>query len=169
MIGLKEHCRNTNTGKNLRDKVGKSFLPILFFTATCFLAGEGMCLCGNTGNIAYAAALEKIDGINFWNGDRNYPLYNTGNKIGSALDLSSAYILSDDENELVIAVSDVAINYTENRIVAVSPLTFKENKKTGMAYCYHENSGKSRSVERNGPSDWLNDVYYYLKTALELN
>ena len=65
----------------------KSFLLILFFATLCFSAVDGICLWGGMGNIAYASALVEIDGIRFWNGDMNYPVYNTGNKIGSALDL----------------------------------------------------------------------------------
>ena len=109
------------------------------------------------------SSLQNIDGLYFWHGDTNYPIYDTGNRFCSALDVSSAYIMADNDEELVIAVSLVSISYGSDEIVDVHPGIFREDKHTGKASLCHEASGMCRRV---GGSKLLNDAYYYLKTCL---
>ena len=113
--------------------------------------------------VGVASPLQNIDGLYFWHGDTNYPVYDTGNRFCSALDASSAYIVSDNDEELVIAVSLVSISYGSDEIVDVHLGTFREDKHTGKASLCHEASGICRRV---GGSKLLNDAYYYLKTCL---
>lgn len=120
-------------------------------------------LIGNMTCWGSASPLQNIDGLYFWHGDTNYPVYDTGNRFCSALDASSAYIVSDNDEELVIAVSLVSISYGSDEIVDVHPGTFREDKHTGKASLCHEASGMCRHV---GGSKLLNDAYYYLKTCL---
>lgn len=147
----------------------KKAILVLLVTTICVLSGGMTYIGGNQGNVVYASALEELDGIHFWKGDRNYPVYASGNQFGSALDLSSAYVVSDDGEELIIAVSEVSINYAEDRIVDVGRMTFKEDRQQGIAYYCHEESGICKRVKKEGSNDWMNDVYYYLKTVLEKN
>ncbi len=116
-------------------------------------------------NIAYASPLQKIDGILFWHGDMNYPIYDSGNKFCNGLDLSSAYVANDDANELIIKVASVNFSFTDDVAVDYGNATFKEDKRTGKAYMCFENSPYCSSTDRE---IMLNDVYYYLKCYLQV-
>ena len=47
------------------------------------------------------------------NADANYPIWNTGNRGGSALDLSSCVITEDSESKRVICAINYRLTYTE--------------------------------------------------------
>ena len=116
-------------------------------------------------SIAHASPLEKIDGSLFWHGDMNYPIYDSGNKFCSGLDLSSAYVANDDADELIIKVTSVTFSYTEDTAVHYGKGTFKEDRHTGKAYLCFENSPYCLSTDRQKT---LNDAYYYLKCYLQV-
>ncbi len=116
-------------------------------------------------SIAYASPLEKIDGIYFWHGDMNYPIYSSGNKFCTGLELSSAYVVNDDEEELIISVTIISFSYLDDAAIQYGEGTFKEDRRTGRAYLWYEDSPYSTSTARNKR---LNDVYYYLKCYLEV-
>ena len=50
--------------------------------------------------------------IMYANGDANYPIWNTGNRGGSALDLSSAVITEENDYEMVICAFNYTLTYT---------------------------------------------------------
>ena len=50
--------------------------------------------------------------IMYANGDANFPIWNTGNRGGSAFDLSSCVITQDTESELVICAINYGLTYT---------------------------------------------------------
>lgn len=117
-------------------------------------------------SIAYASPLEKIDGIFFWHGDMNYPIYDiSGNKFCAGLDLSSAYVVNDDADELIISVTSIRFNYLDDAAIDYGEGTFKEDRRTGMAYLWYEDSPYCHGTARD---KILNDVYYYLKCYLEV-
>ncbi len=116
-------------------------------------------------SIAYASPLQEIDGILFWHGDMNYPIYDSGNKFCSGLDLSSAYVANDDADELIIKVNSVTFNFADDAAVNSSKATFKEDRRAGKAYLCYENSPYCSSTDSKKP---LNDVYYYLKCYLQV-
>ncbi len=135
----------------------KYLLKIMAMSCMMFLAVT---------NSAYANALQEIEGINFWHGDMSYPVFDTGNAFCMALDMDSSYVISDDEEELVIAVSTISINYGEDAIVDESEETFHEQKNSGKAWLRFSKSGNCMEV---GRTKMLNDVYYYLKTCMGKN
>ena len=116
-------------------------------------------------SIAYASPLQKIDGILFWHGDMNYPIYNSGNKFCTGLDLSSAYVANDDADELIIGVTNVHFSYVDDTAVDYGKVTFKEDRRTGKAYLCYENSPHCTSTDKEL---MLNDAYYYLKCYLQV-
>ena len=116
-------------------------------------------------SIAYASPLEKIDGIYFWHGDMNYPIYDSGNKFCTGLDLSSAYVVNDDADELIISVTSIRFSYLDDAAIDYGNATFKEDRRTGKAYLCFENSPYCLSTDRQKR---LNDVYYYLKCCLQV-
>ena len=116
-------------------------------------------------SIAYAAPWQEIDGILFWHGDMNYPIYDSGNKFCNGLDLSSAYVANDDANERIIKVANVNFSFADDAAVDYGKASFKEDKRTGKAYLCFENSSYCLSTDRQKR---LNDVYYYLKCYLQV-
>ena len=141
--------------------------------AVMVLALTVACL-GNTGlpmpfdrciSVANASPWQEIDGILFWHGDMNYPVYDSGNRFCNALDLSSAYVANDDENELVIEVTSVTFSFADDAAVDSGIATFKEDRRTGKAYlCF----GKSPYCLSTDSKKSLNDAYYYLKCYLQV-
>ncbi len=121
--------------------------------------------CPHYISTAYASPLQEINGMLFWHGDMNYPVYDNGNRFCNALDMSSAYIVTNDENELVIAVSDISFSFSDDDMAATNTALFKEDKQSGKASLCHEQSGTCRNVTTKKR---LNDVYYYLKCYLQL-
>ena len=130
--------------------LGNTNLPISFERST---------------SIAYASPWQEIDGILFWHGDMNYPIYDSGNKFCNGLDLSSAYVANDDANELIIKVASVNFSFADDAAVDYGKASFKEDKRTGKAYLCFENSSYCLSTDRQKR---LNDVYYYLKCYLQV-
>ena len=130
--------------------LGNTNLPISFERST---------------SIAYASPWQEIDGILFWHGDMNYPIYDSGNKFCNGLDLSSAYVAMDNEDELIISVANVNFSFADDAAVDYGKAAFKEDKRTGKAYLCFENSHYHLITDRQKR---LNDVYYYLKCYLQV-
>lgn len=58
------------------------FIFLLAMTATSF---------------AEEKVFEEKDGVTYYHGDTNYPVWSVGNRVGAVADLSSAYIVEEDE------------------------------------------------------------------------
>ena len=64
----------------------------------------------------------------------NYPIYDSGNKFCSGLDLSSAYVTNNNADELIIKVTHVTFSFTDDTAVDYDKATFKEDRRTVKAY-----------------------------------
>ena len=83
----------------------------------------------------------------------------------TGLELSSAYVVNDDADELIISVTIISFSYLDDAAINYGEGTFKEDRRTGRAYLWYEDSPYSTSTARDKR---LNDVYYYLKCYLEV-
>lgn len=124
-------------------------------------------LCGNVigiaeQSVAHASVVETIEGTPFWNGDLKFPFYEMGNAIGNVLDLSSAYIESNDKRQLVIVVNSLAIGLNYNTIEATAPIKYIENKKNGTIAVSYQNNHHVKTVKDRMEEN----AFYYMKDYL---
>ena len=114
-------------------------------------------------SVALAMPQRAEDGIVYWNGDRNYPIWDAGNHGGSCIDLSSAVMKVDSRNECLIAVLDYSVNFDNDSMAPKGVVQFKEDKKTGQLYFLVE--GSKWGWQKFGFSSHK-EVYYLVESYL---
>lgn len=88
----------------------------------------------------FAMPQKGDDGIYYWDGDMNYPIWDSGNHGGSCIDLSSAVLKTDNTSECRIEALDFYVNYDTDRITSSGIVQFREDKENGQLYFKTENS-----------------------------
>ena len=136
----------------------------IYGLATILLASV---FCGPWCPPAEGAVMERAEGLLCWNGDPNYPIWSAGNAFCNALDVSSADIVSEDENILLIAVLDDTIRMKDNSMTGQAVIYFEESKADGTMYYWYDENKKTRlSFKKGNPPGAMNDAYYVVKCAL---
>ena len=73
----------------------------------------------------------------------NYPIYDSGNKFCSGLDLSSAYVTNNNADELIIKVTHVTFSFTDDTAVDYDKATSKSYTSCpapSFAFCFTSES-----------------------------
>lgn len=81
-----------------------------------------------------ANSLIRVNGHTYIDEKLNYLIWDTGSHGGSAVDLSSATIVKESENMMLIAALDYFMNYDKDTIKPIGYLYLYENKKTKSYY-----------------------------------
>ena len=114
-------------------------------------------------NVVFAMPQRASDGIVYWNGDRNYPIWDAGNHGGSCIDVSSAVMKVNSKSECLIAVLDYSVNFDTDSMASKGVVQFREDKKTGQIFFYVE--GSKWGWQKFGYSSHP-EVYYLVKSHL---
>ena len=145
------------------------FLTVsLIALAISFLPYLGPCL-PSQGQAEAAGLEENEDGLSCWNGDENFPLWSTGNKFGSFLDVGSAVLQSLDDDNLQIAVLFDIIDYSEGEMRDQDVIYFTESLSAGKVYYeYGRQSGQRHELNpmQKPEGRFMNDAYYAVKCAV---
>lgn len=104
--------------------------------------------------------------IMYANGDANYPIWNTGNRGGSAFDLSSCVITRDTDSELVICAFNYHLTYTagDGRTYENGDLeprgyvNFSEDKRSGTVSVLASTMRQPQKVSPNSPEQEAFDL-----------
>lgn len=112
---------------------------------------------------AFAMPQTGNDGITYWNGDTNYPIWNSGSHFGSCVDMSSAVLKINDNSECVIALLDYSVGYEHDSMEPAGTVLFRENKMNGQIYS--RIVGSKWGWQRFGPGSF-SKVYYLVKRNL---
>ena len=108
----------------------------------------------------FAMPQKGDDGISYWDGDMNYPIWDSGSHGGSCIDLSSAVLKTDNASECRIEMLDFSVNYDTDSISPIGIVQFREDKGSGRIYFKTENS--KWGWQKFGFSS-RTEVYYLVK------
>lgn len=87
---------------------------------------------------AEAAAVEKTDGILCIDGNPDYPLYDTGNKLGSAMDIPDSCISEETDDYTDVRVVTLVISYASGEVTQDSqPLLLRYDHRDGTILKYN--------------------------------
>ena len=107
---------------------------LLFVALVCFCACAAIPM---QSVFADAQTVAKVDGVWCYHGDLNYPMWETGNQFGSALDVSSAYIKRETDQYFYIETLDYFVSYSDDTITQQDTnLYFRFDKVTGVPEIY---------------------------------
>ena len=117
----------------------------------------------------------EIDGVAYYHGDPNYPVWSMGKRVGAVADLSSAYIVEEDEKwRLLGFLSFPVVMREKGGIKEAIPLEeewrecwFWQKLKTGEFFFYRDGRAGNK-VEGNAFAYELT-VYQMLLDAAEEN
>lgn len=112
---------------------------------------------------ASASLIEKIDGIPYYNGDTNYPIWDGGANAFSVADLSSAVVVQETDSVCNVAFIGFLVTFQRSAKEPYTPPLvgesetryFRVNKQTGDIYV------------KNGPSRWYRVSAPVSKAALQ--
>lgn len=81
-----------------------------------------------------ANPLPRVNGHTYVDENLNYLIWDTGSHGGSAVDLSSATIVKESQNMMLVAALDYFVNYDKGTMKPTGYLYLYENKKTKSYY-----------------------------------
>lgn len=108
-------------------------------------------MCVNV-NLANAKVMEEIDGVICWNGDVNYPFWSNGNRYGSVFDRSSAYVVENDNNRVLIRLISYDIDFESNSIVGDDIEKIIYSKMTGTIILQNRKLSYDTYIDREAIS-----------------
>ena len=81
---------------------------------------------------AEAYVIEEVDGVSCYHGDLNYPLWETGSKLGSVFDISSAFIEDENDSYAYIKVNEYMVHYETDYLSLDGAREIRYNKRLGQ-------------------------------------
>ena len=109
--------------------------------------------------------MTQVNGIACCNGDLNYPIWSTGNRAGSAIDVSSSYVKYEDNQYLYIEAIDYIVYYISEEMVQNDQnFQMRYSKRTGEAAIYMHYAGGYSPLD----SKLMRDTFYLIRKKLNI-
>lgn len=109
---------------------------------------------------ANAAILKDAEGFSYVN-NYNYLVFTAGNKVCGAYDLSSIYILADNNQRFEFNVINLSIRFGDEAILTRRTANIREDYATGKIY----KDGKQISEDYITWGKTPREIYYKMKSA----
>ena len=117
----------------------------------------------------------EMDGVTYYHGDPNYPVWSMGNRVGAVADLSSAYIVEENEKWRLIAfLSFPLVFHGSGEINAAIPLEeewrecwFWQKLRTGEFFFNRDGRASNKVEGKSFMREWT--AYRMLLEAAEKN
>jgi hypothetical protein len=119
-------------------KIEKLIMSFLVVVGMVFLP---LTLCN-------AGSIHKLNDQMYFDENYNYLIWDTGNHIGSAVDLSSAVVIKEDRDRIVIAALSYVVNYRTGSMDPDGTEYFVENKEARTLYA-------KRKYKNGSSSEWF--------------
>ena len=132
-------------------------------------------LAATSTSFAEENVFEEKDGVTYYHGDANYPIWSMGNRVGAVADLSSAYIVEEDEKwRLIGFLSFPLVLRGQGGMEAAIPLEdewrecwFWQKVKTGEFFFYRDGRAGNKVEGKSFTRELI--VYQILFEAAEAN
>lgn len=129
------------------------------------LAAIFVCFCfafATRTTTAEARILTNVNGILCCNEDLNYPIWDSGNHAGSAIDVSSAYIKQETDHYIYIEALDYTVYYEgESMRPKERDFLLRYSKGTGAVEVYSDYFRKFTSELLN--PKLIQDTFYLIR------
>lgn len=112
---------------------------------------------------AEAQVVENVDGVSCFHGYFNYPVWQTGTRLGAAFDVSSAFIAAEDDVYEYIKVNDLIVHYDADLLTLDDVRLIRYNKRTGQFAFQDPDGGWVSPYRTFGYTSDLNNALYLLR------
>ena len=148
------------------DIMKKLFLLSLMLLAVCMFPVNAQ---------AYSSTA-RVDGVECWHGDINYPVWSRGTGAGNIWDVSSAYLSENTANRIKISIISYDVcferhmgqNNTSESMGGQQTMYLSENRQTGKTY-YSFDVRKWNDTKKLFSVGYFDRAYRLVKGHLGLN